>query len=70
MRREQVAVAAERALLPPLGVELDQEALRQFARDNLAAYKVPRRIVVVNDLPKSLIGKVIRRKVKEQLQKK
>jgi long-chain acyl-CoA synthetase len=55
------------AVVVKKGMELDQEALREFARDNLAAYKVPRRIVVVNDLPKSLVGKVIRRKVKEQL---
>ncbi|GAA4266904.1 long-chain-fatty-acid--CoA ligase [Frondihabitans peucedani] len=58
------------AVVVEKGVELDQSALREFARENLAAYKVPRRIVVVNELPKSLIGKVIRRKVKEQLQKK
>jgi long-chain acyl-CoA synthetase len=55
------------AVVVKKGVDLDQAALRDFARDNLAAYKVPRRIVEVNDLPKSLIGKVIRRKVKEQL---
>lgn len=55
------------AVVVKKGMELDQDALRQFARDNLAAYKVPRRIVVVNDLPRSLVGKVIRRRVKEQL---
>ncbi|MGA1812046.1 MULTISPECIES: long-chain-fatty-acid--CoA ligase [unclassified Frondihabitans] len=52
------------------GTTLDEAALREFARENLAAYKVPRRIVVVDSLPKSLIGKVIRRHVKEQLLKK
>jgi long-chain acyl-CoA synthetase len=55
------------AVVVEKGVTLDEAALREFARENLAAYKVPRRIVIVNDLPKSLIGKVIRRKVKEQL---
>jgi long-chain acyl-CoA synthetase len=55
------------AVVVKKGMELDQEALREFARDNLAAYKVPRRIVVVDDLPRSLVGKVIRRRVKEQL---
>jgi long-chain acyl-CoA synthetase len=28
---------------------------------------VPRRIVVVDELPKSLIGKVLRRKVRDEL---
>jgi long-chain acyl-CoA synthetase len=58
------------AVVVEKGATLDEAALREFARENLAAYKVPRRIVIVDDLPKSLIGKVIRRRVKEQLQKK
>ncbi|MCE7482470.1 MULTISPECIES: long-chain-fatty-acid--CoA ligase [Microbacterium] len=50
------------------GAELDEEAIRQFARSILTAYKVPRRIFVVDELPKSLIGKVLRRQVKEKLE--
>ncbi|QLD11355.1 long-chain-fatty-acid--CoA ligase [Microbacterium oleivorans] len=49
------------------GAELDVEGLRDFCRTRLAAYKVPRRIVAVDDLPRSLIGKVLRRQVREQL---
>jgi long-chain fatty-acid-coA ligase len=30
-------------------------------------YKVPRRIVAVDDLPRSMLGKILRRKVREQL---
>ena len=52
--------------LPP-GATLDQESIRDFARETLAAYKVPRRVVEVPELPKSLIGKVLRRKVRESL---
>ncbi len=33
----------------------------------MTRYKVPRRIVVVDDLPRSMLGKVLRRKVREQL---
>lgn len=47
--------------------ELDVEAVRAFARGILTPYKVPRRIVVVDDLPRSLIGKVLRRQVRERL---
>ena len=46
---------------------LDADAVRAFARDLLTPYKVPRRLIVVEELPKSLIGKVLRRRVKEQL---
>ena len=49
------------------GADLDVEALRDSVRGILTAYKVPRRIFVVDELPKSLIGKVIRRQVRDRL---
>ncbi|MGW9402961.1 long-chain-fatty-acid--CoA ligase [Arthrobacter sp. NPDC055585] len=45
----------------------DADELRSYVRAELAAYKVPRRIVQIPDLPRSLIGKVLRRHVKESL---
>ena len=49
------------------GRTLDEEAIRDFARSNLAAYKVPRRVYQLDELPRSLIGKVLRREVREKL---
>ena len=49
------------------GAELDEQGLRDYLRPSLAAYKVPKRVVAVDELPKSLIGKVIRRQVRDQL---
>ncbi|WP_081738023.1 long-chain-fatty-acid--CoA ligase [Arthrobacter sp. H41] len=49
------------------GCELDADALRQHCRAALAAYKVPKRIIAVEELPRSLIGKVLRREVRTQL---
>ncbi|MET0860678.1 MAG: long-chain-fatty-acid--CoA ligase [Microbacterium sp.] len=49
------------------GATFNAEALRDFCRTHLTAYKVPRRIVEVDDLPRSLIGKVLRRQVRDQL---
>jgi len=49
------------------GTELDEQGLRDYLRPSLAAYKVPKRMVAVDELPKSLIGKVIRRQVRDQL---
>jgi long-chain acyl-CoA synthetase len=46
---------------------IDEGALREYCRGRLAAYKVPRRIVPMDDLPKSMLGKVLRKKVREQL---
>jgi len=47
--------------------EVDVEAIKEFARGILTPYKVPRRIFIVDELPKSLIGKVLRRQVRESL---
>jgi long-chain acyl-CoA synthetase len=55
------------AVIPKDPATFDPEALRLWSRDHLAAYKVPRRVVVVDDLPRSMIGKVLRRKLRDQL---
>lgn len=49
------------------GAKLDVEVLRDFCRTRLTPYKVPRRITAVDELPRSLIGKVLRRRVRESL---
>ena len=49
------------------GATLDEAGIRAFARDALTAYKVPKRIVQADDLPRSLIGKVLRREVRNSL---
>lgn len=55
------------AVVMAKGTSFDEDAIRAYARDCLTAYKVPRRIVQVEELPRSIVGKVIRRKVREQL---
>lgn len=49
------------------GVEFDEEAARAAARDQLAEFKRPSTYLVWEELPKSLIGKVLRRKVRDTL---
>ena len=49
------------------GATLDEEAVRAGVRSLLTPYKVPRRIVAVDELPKSLIGKTLRRVVRANL---
>jgi len=49
------------------GATVDTEELRDFARTKLTAYKVPKKIVVLDELPRSLVGKVERRKVRDML---
>jgi long-chain acyl-CoA synthetase len=61
---EEVVAAV---VLEPDVDEVDEAAIREFARSILTPYKVPRRIFVVDELPKSLIGKVLRRQVRDKL---
>lgn len=46
------------------------EKLHELCRKKLAEYKRPSQIVVVEELPKSLVGKMLRRKVREIVQQK
>lgn len=45
--------------------ELTEESVRGFCREHLAAYKVPRRVVFRAELPKTPIGKVDRKALRE-----
>jgi long-chain acyl-CoA synthetase len=42
------------------------EEIMAFSRERMAAYKAPRLVEFRSDLPKSLIGKVLRRKLREE----
>jgi long-chain acyl-CoA synthetase len=42
------------------------EEIREFAKGRLAAYKVPRSVEFRDELPKTLIGKVLRRALVEE----
>lgn len=55
------------AIVVDPGADVDVESIREFARSILTPYKVPRRLFIVDELPKSLIGKVLRRQVRERL---
>ena len=44
---------------------LNEKELVQYARENLTGYKVPKEIVFVKELPKSNVGKILRRKLRE-----
>jgi long-chain acyl-CoA synthetase len=55
------------AVVAEPGQTVDADALRAYARENLAAYKVPKQVYFVDELPKSLIGKVLRKKVRDEL---
>jgi long-chain acyl-CoA synthetase len=54
-------VAAVVALKP--GADAREEELRDFAKQRVAAYKYPRRVHIVDDLPKGPTGKILKREI-------
>jgi long-chain acyl-CoA synthetase len=46
---------------------IDESELKKYLRENLAAYKVPKKIYFIDALPKNATGKVLKRKLKEEL---
>jgi long-chain acyl-CoA synthetase len=49
------------------GGKLDAAGIRDFCRTHLAAYKVPKQVFERDELPRSLIGKVLRKQVRDEL---
>jgi malonyl-CoA/methylmalonyl-CoA synthetase len=58
---QRVAVAVEVGA----GAALELADLRAWAKERLAAYKVPTRLVAVSSLPRNALGKVVKAKVAE-----
>lgn len=48
---------------------LTEAALRAFCKDNLTGYKIPRRVVFRDSLPKTPVGKVLRRELRDEAAK-
>ena len=47
------------------GQELTEDEVITYCKENLAAYKVPKIFEFIDELPKSAVGKILRRKLKE-----
>jgi long-chain acyl-CoA synthetase len=48
---------------------LTEQAVRQYAHDHLTNYKRPRTIVFRDELPKTNVGKILRRELRDELAK-
>ena len=46
--------------------KLDEEQLLEYCREQLTCYKRPHSVQFVDELPKSNIGKILRREVRER----
>jgi long-chain acyl-CoA synthetase len=49
--------------------ELDPKELKAFLKKALASYKVPKEYLVVQELPKSAAGKILKRELRMKVRK-
>ncbi|MCL2417679.1 MAG: AMP-binding protein [Conexibacteraceae bacterium] len=50
-------------VVPRPGAELTEDLIKEYVRDNLANYKVPRDVVFLDELPRNPTGKVLKREL-------
>ena len=55
------------AILPKEGQTVTLEQVRAWAEKTLSHYALPRQIAILSEMPRSVIGKVLRRAVREEL---
>ena len=48
------------------GETLTKEEMTKYCRENLTAYKVPKLLEIVDEIPKSNVGKILRRELREK----
>jgi len=53
-------------IVPRPGATLTEEELTAFLKERLAPYKVPKQFEFRDTLPKTLVGKVLRRSLREE----
>ena len=56
-------------IAPVWGTEVDTEGLTEFLKNKLAKFKVPKKIVIKDDIPITRIGKADRTKLRNDLLK-
>jgi acyl-CoA synthetase (AMP-forming)/AMP-acid ligase II len=64
---EKLGEEVAAAVVPREGQSIDEASLRDFASARLASFKVPRRVVVLDEIPKGATGKLQRIGLAEKL---
>jgi fatty-acyl-CoA synthase len=47
------------------GVETTEETIKDYVRDHLARYKVPREVIFLAELPRNPTGKILKRELRQ-----
>ena len=62
---EKTGEAVKLFVVPKPDTEVSVEKIRAYCRQNLAAYKVPKYVEFIDALPKSAVGKILRRELRK-----
>ncbi len=57
-------------VIPREGQSITEEELRTWCKSEMRAYMVPRHIEFRSELPKTMVGKILRRELKDEEMKK
>jgi len=52
---------------PKPGEKIDQKTLKEFLREHLSSFKVPKEYRIVDELPKNPAGKILKRELRKQV---
>lgn len=63
-------IVAALVAVPSKSGECSTEMLRAWAKDRLAPYKIPRDFIVMNELPRNALGKVIKPELAKEMAKR
>ena len=53
-------------LVPNAGATLTVDAIQSFCRGKIGGYKIPRRMAIVESLPRSALGKVLKHELRNK----
>jgi acyl-CoA synthetase (AMP-forming)/AMP-acid ligase II len=60
---EQFGQRLKAFVVPRNGAQLDEETVKQYVKENLARFKVPREVIFLEELPRNATGKVLKREL-------
>ena len=67
VRTSSTTSSARKPRRPPFdfkdGADCSEEELREYVKSQVAAYKYPRRVWILDELPKGPTGKILKREI-------
>lgn len=63
---EKTGEAARLFVVLQPGQDCDEDTVRAFCKEHLTGYKVPKTVTFIDALPKSTVGKILRRELRDQ----